>query len=91
MKIKSFKRQSEDKHKFKEKTHLRNLKKTLEDAVVCAFVLKENAAFFDQEGFVNAMQYCKGSKKRSHKFLILYLTRELEADSTSGGWHWHHF
>ena len=72
MKIKSFKRQSEDKHKFKEKTHLRNLKKTLEDAVVCAFVLKENAAFFDQEGFVNAMQYCKGSKKISHQFLILY-------------------
>ena len=40
--------------KNKEKEHLETLKQALEESVVCAFVLKENAIFFETMGFVNA-------------------------------------
>ena len=57
MKMKNYHKSNETKKR--EQNHLRNLKLALEEAVVSAFILKENALFFETEGFVNAKRYCE--------------------------------
>lgn len=83
LRMQSYKKQYD--LKKRENNHLTNLKLALEEAVLCAFILKENAMFFETMGFVNAKQYCEAYADSFEALAIELLQLGL---GIGLGWDW---